>query len=333
MTKAASLENALPVEIQEVIDGFTSLTPTSTDTFDRFAQAVVSYQRERNEVYRRYDGFTYLPVQAFKLADVATFAPSEAERVFVSSGTAGQDRSRHYVRDLRLYNRSLLGAYDSMVGSKFGFELSAPVILGHLPAYADESSLVYMVNHLIEHRGADGSGLFLRDTAVLEAACRSQEAPVLLFGAAFGLLDLLEHHHWKLPPGSVVIETGGMKTHRRHIGRVELHDQISDGFGVDHQRVVSEYGMCELLSQCYTDERGIFRTPAWVRFEVLSPDDGRTPVPEGEPGALALLDLANVHTVSAVLTQDRVSARDGGFIIHGRLSEAELRGCNFLLEQ
>jgi len=39
-----------------------------------------------------------------------------------------------------------------------------------------------------------------------------------------------------------------------------------------------------------------------------------------------------VHTVSAVLTQDRAVSENGGFRVLGRMAEAELRGCNFLLE-
>ncbi|MDZ7694540.1 MAG: hypothetical protein U5K69_26025 [Balneolaceae bacterium] len=39
------------------------------------------------------------------------------------------------------------------------------------------------------------------------------------FGAAFGLLDLVEMESPLLPGNSIVIETGGMKTYRREISQ------------------------------------------------------------------------------------------------------------------
>ncbi|MDE2995561.1 MAG: acyl transferase [Bacteroidota bacterium] len=316
--------------LADIAAGLTDLQPASAE-YDSWADRIEAFQRAHSHVYARYPDYRYLPIEAFKLAAVTSFPSEEAERVFRSSGTSGQQRSTHYVRDLALYERSLLAGYDRFVASRFGFDAVYPTILGHLPAYAEESSLVYMVKTLITRRGDVDSMLFLHDTDVLENAI-SRGRPVLFFGAAFGLLDLLEQQNWTLPPGSVIIETGGMKTHRREIFREELHRRLSHGFSVSGAHVVSEYGMCELLSQSYTAEDGLFRTPPWVRFEIIDPQDGRTPLPEGTPGALALFDMANLHTVSAILTQDLAVAQNGGFDILGRLNEAELRGCNFLVE-
>lgn len=311
------------------------LTPGDDAAFESLASTIMTFQREANPVYRRLEGFTYLPVEAFKMTPIAAFDTARAERVFVSSGTGSQIRSRHYVRKVSLYEHSVLAGYDLAITQRFGWSDRDPVILAHLPAYAEESSLVYMVRTLINQRGAPGSGFFLDDREGLLSAiegARERSQPILLFGAAFGLLDLLEEREWPLPPGSVVIETGGMKTHRREVKRSALHHVLRKGFAVPASHVVSEYGMCELMSQCYTDDKGIFRTPPWMRFKVLDPADGATPLPVGEEGVLALLDLANIYTVSAILTADRAREVDGGFTIHGRLSSSELRGCNFLID-
>ena len=321
----------LPDVIQAVIDGFATLESPDDARFESWSEEVVNYQRVRCNVYSRLDGFFYLPVQAFKMADVASFPPEQAERVFISSGTRNQERSRHFVADESIYERSVLAGFDRFVAKRFGWKPGEVTILGHLPAYAEASSLVAMVRILIGERGSQDSTFFLDDQAALEHSVQ-QGLPVLLFGAAFGLLDLLDVGDWRLPTGSVIMETGGMKTHRREVERTQLHSRLAAGFRVPLERVVSEYGMCELMSQCYSDEQGIFRTPPWMRFEILNPEDGKTPVREGEEGILALFDLANVHTVSAILTEDRATALDGGFLIQGRLSDAELRGCNFLLE-
>lgn len=321
--------------IEDLESAIFSLQDGDQPAFDRLAALVMAYQRENNPVYRRLEGFTYLPVEAFKMAPVGTYDVSTAEKVFVSSGTGSQVRAKHYVRKLSLYERSVLTGYDRAIVHRYGWQTNKPLIMAYLPAYAEHSSLVHMVSTLINQRGATGSAFFLDSNDVFTSGIRQAEQqgmPILLFGAAFGLLDLLEKQTWALPEGSVVVETGGMKTHRREVKRSALHHRLQHGFGVPASHVVSEYGMCELMSQCYTDEKGVFRTPPWMRFEVLDPADGATPMAPGEEGVLALMDLGNMYTVSALLTADRARSVDGGFTIHGRLSSSELRGCNFLIE-
>ncbi len=90
--------------------------------------------------------------------------------------------------------------------------------------------------------------------------------------------------------------------------------------------------MCELLSQCYTDGGEIFHTPPWMRFEILDFDNPDRVLSDGEPGMLAVLYLANMYSVSSILTEDKAVKRADGFEVLGRLKTAELRGCNFLLE-
>ncbi len=298
--------------------------------FDEMAGAVLRFQREQNRVYARY-GHRYLPVEAFKHVPVTTFPPEEAERVFASSGTGSGQQSRHYVRSLRLYERVAAAHFAHVFGrGPFTF-------VAHLPAYAaqgERSSLVYMVETLLRHYGDGAGGFFLKDRIVLERAVahsRRKGTPFVLFGAAFGLLDLIEEATVCLPEGACVIETGGMKTHRREIGRTALHGRLAEGLGVDEAQVYSEYGMCELMSQCYTRGGRIFYPPPWMRFEVVDPERPARAAEEGQPGLLALLDLANLYTASAVLTEDRAIRRGKGFEVLGRRPQAALRGCNFLV--
>ncbi|MEX0599966.1 MAG: hypothetical protein WD205_04935, partial [Rhodothermales bacterium] len=207
-----------------------------------------------------------------------------------------------------------------------------------LPRYAEAgeaSSLLYMVEMLQDRFGADGSGSVLGDVSRLSGLAdrsRREGRPLLVFGAAFGLLDVVERRTFELPETALVIETGGMKTHRREIDRVELHRRLAEGFGLERSAIRSEYGMCELLSQCYTRGDNRFVPPPWMRTWIVDPAAPFEELEEGEVGALAVLDLANVYTASALLTEDRAVRRGKGFEILGRLSGAELRGCNFLLE-
>ena len=69
-------------------------------------------------------------------------------------------------------------------------------------------------------------------------------------------------------------------------------------------QVWSEYGMCELLSQAYAEGGPVYTPPPWMRVQAVDPYDPRQILPDGQPGLLAITDLANIHTVSSILTED-----------------------------
>lgn len=320
--------------LRDVVDGFHQLRPGDRERFAAMEDVVLGFQRKRNPVVAAYGASKYLPVDAFRYAPVCTFPPDDAEAVFLSSGTGSGARSRHYVRDLSIYHRSLETGFKAVFGpGPFTF-------LAHLPQYeslGDESSLVVMARRIAGVFGNATSGLFLDDDDFFRAGIRHAAAsgePLMLLGAAFGLLDLIEAGRAEaLPSGSFVVETGGMKTHRRSIDRDELHERLAEGFGVHMDRVRSEYGMCELLSQCWTREDGLFRAPPWMSVHVVRPESPDEECAEGERGVIAVVDLANVYSASAIVTQDVGVMHADGFRVLGRLSDAELRGCNFLFER
>jgi hypothetical protein len=57
------------------------------------------------------------------------------------------------------------------------------------------------------------------------------------------------------------------------------------------------------------------------------------PLPEGEVGLLRHFDLANLHTVAAVQTDDLGVRRGDGFEVLGRAAGAEPRGCSLAAEE
>ncbi|MCS7081386.1 MAG: acyl transferase [Bacteroidetes bacterium] len=335
-------------ELQEAAERFWARFTDPEADFEGLALEAFRLQAQENPVYRAYLNalgvrpnlitswrqIPPLPVEAFRHAPVCIGPPERAQAVFQSSGTTASGRSRHYVQDLRFYDRSALTHFAQAVGS-------GPLVLAAwLPGYAErpDASLLYMVRRLIEAFGRQGSGFAYpsldRLRGAIEEADRSGSLFVL-FGAAFGLLELLETHGpVPLPPKSLVIETGGMKGRRRELERGELHELLARGFGLARQQVLSEYGMTELLSQAYSRGGEVFYPPSWMRFRVVSPEDPLGPeLPEGEPGALVLVDLANYWSVCAIQTQDLAVRRAEGFEVIGRLEGAPLRGCNLLLER
>ena len=273
-----------------------------------------------------------LPIKAFKDVAVTSHPEADGELVFKSSGTSDQQRSIHRVYDADLYEQSLLK------GFRHFYNLDNAVIWGYTPGYAQNphSSLIYMIQKLIDE---DNSGLsrFLplgepvNPNAIKEV--QRQGKQLILFGAAFGLLDLLEFDDITLPSNSIVIETGGMKTHRREITRSDLHRRLSKGFGLDGSRIHSEYGMAELLSQAYAPGKW-FSTVPWMQVTIRNPKNPTEVLPPYQEGLIGVIDLANVHSCSFLLTADKgVKDKKGRFQVLGRWNPKNLRGCNFLIDE
>jgi hypothetical protein len=135
------------------------------------------------------------------------------------------------------------------------------------------------------------------------------------------------------------METGGFKGRARAVPRTELYGALSEALGIPEGRIVNEYGMTELLSQLYeshlrTGDPASRRhvAPPWLGLQALDPET-LVPREPGEPGLLSFFDLANVASVSAVLTEDvgRIH-EDGTLALEGRSPGAEPRGCSLAME-
>ena len=87
--------------------------------------------------------------------------------------------------------------------------------------------------------------------------------------------------------------------------------------------------MTELSSQAYaTGPNGRHVFPAWCRARILDPETNQEVAP-GETGYLVIHDLANLHSVSAIRTQDfAIRHQDGSFTLIGRDPGALPRGCS-----
>ncbi|HEX2898553.1 MAG TPA: acyl transferase [Bacteroidia bacterium] len=302
--------------------------------FDSFADRLWAYQLQENEVVARYcalledRSMQFLPIRFFKDFDMRSGADWTAQAVFKSSGTTGQTQSRHLVRDLSLYETSVMEAFRQYYGE------GEYAIFALLPNYLErgESSLVYMVQHWILRFGLPGSGFYLYDFDALrqglaDAVKRGQR--ILLIGVSFALLDFAESHALALPSGSIVMETGGMKGRGKELSRSELHDRLRNAFSLSE--IHSEYGMTELLSQAYSTGNQRFFCPPWMRVVITDPYNPTRKLPFGEAGRINVIDLANVHSCAFIATDDcGVKHADGSFEVLGRLENAELRGCNLL---
>jgi hypothetical protein len=190
-----------------------------------------------------------------------------------------------------------------------------------------------MAEKLIAQSGDSQSGTWLHDLDGLAKLLRSSEndgVQTLLLGVPFALLDLAEKHPMPLKH-TVIMETGGMKGRRPEMVREELHRILKQAFSVE--RIHSEYGMTELLSQAWSQGEGHYRCPPWMQVLARDVNDPFARVPEGRTGGIDVIDLCNIASCPFISTQDlgRVHA-DGSFEVLGRFDNSDLRGCNLLVE-
>lgn len=309
--------------------------------FDRVALQLFRLHATKNPVYREFIGhlhiepekvnrpveIPFLPISFFKGHRVG-MSEAPAEAVFQSSGTTDSVRSLHHVKDLSVYDRSLETCFNKFFGNPDEY-----CILALLPSYLEraDSSLVYMSRRLMELSGFQDNGFYLdRLTSLSKILKKNSEKGVktLLIGVTFALLELAEKHPQDLK-NCTILETGGMKGRRREMPREEVHEMLRSAFGLE--KIASEYGMTELLSQAYSMGNGVFHTPPWMRTYVRETTDPLTVNGRGK-GALNVIDLANMHSCPFIATQDLTHIhQDHSFEVLGRMDHAEVRGCNLMV--
>ena len=314
--------------------------------FLSLALKIFRHQAAENPVYRSYlaalsrevstvnslDNIPFLPIRFFKTHRVVSGEAGELGSVFESSATTGLNVSRHYVKDLHLYEESFFRNFEMNYGPARDL-----CIIGLLPSYLERknSSLVYMVDHLIKRSAHTESGFYLNEFGLLTETLQCLEIKkqkTLLIGVSFALLDFAEQYPSPFQH-TIVMETGGMKGRREELIREELHSRLKKAFGLGC--IHSEYGMTELLSQAYSPEDGIFRAPPWMHVMARDEEDPlsiRIPGDRPVSGALNIIDLANIHSCSFIATDDigRVHP-DGRFEVLGRMDGSDLRGCSLMI--
>ena len=300
------------------------------------AKTVFNHQFSVNEPYQRFcqamghppesvttwQQIPAVPNQAFK---IPRHPLSAGSTTFLTSGTTGEQRGAHHFPDTDLYDLAALSHWSTH--------------LPKLPLYfltpsskeVPSSSLFHMFAHLHHSLDQENPTPFLLENNRFKLAPLHQlKNPIILSGTALAFLHLMEGHlPVPLPKGSCLLETGGYKGTSRTLAKPEFYRQLSDFFDVPDSEIHNEYGMTELSSQAYASgAAGNHRLPHWCAFQVICPETEK-PLSIGETGYLQIHDLANLHSVAAIRTQDFATANpDGSFTLLGRDPGALPRGCS-----
>jgi phenylacetate-coenzyme A ligase PaaK-like adenylate-forming protein len=314
------------------------------NNFDDVALALFKFQFLHNPVYRQYLQYLnvnveqvnlirdipFLPISFFKTHKVVCGPKEDFHDFYSSSGTTGAITSRHFVWSEEFYLQHSQRIFEEKYGSLQNFH-----VLALLPAYLERkgSSLVTMADHFIKESASPHSGFYLYDRAALLEKLeelRSSSLKVLLLGVTFALLDFAESMGEFSPMDNLIImETGGMKGRRREMVREEVHKILTAYFKVD--KIHSEYGMTELMSQAYSEGDGKYSLPNTMRVFLRDPNDPLELSPRSQ-GGINVIDLANFHSCAFIETQDlgRLDS-EGNLEVLGRFDNSDVRGCNLMV--
>jgi hypothetical protein len=295
-----------------------------------------------------------VPTEAFRVTRVAVHPAERDEVRFLTSGTTGPP-GVHSLRTTRTYRELALRSGQTALTSAWR---GRAVVVALAPAPGDPvtSSLGFMLRTFMEvfdgralrvdPDGArfDGSssarwlagpgGIDVDGLVRAAGVARRRHEPLLILATSFALvvlLDALGDTRIATPRRTVLMQTGGYKGRTRTVEPAALRAAIARALRLPPAQVVGEYGMTELTSQLYEGEPGVYLPPPWLRVAPVDPVT-LEPVPDGEVGIARIVDLGNVDSAVAIVTQDLVRARAGGIELFGRRPGAEPRGCSLAME-
>ncbi|HSH53177.1 MAG TPA: hypothetical protein VK982_15740, partial [Bacteroidales bacterium] len=116
--------------------------------FNGLALKIFNFQAENNPVYRdylyhlgvnissvdSYKNIPFLPIEFFKSHKVIS-GDQDYKKIFYSSGTTGETRSKHYIKKIQLYENNF-----STIFSRFYGNIKNYCVLALLPTYLENKN-------------------------------------------------------------------------------------------------------------------------------------------------------------------------------------------------
>lgn len=314
----------------------------SEKEFKNLALDIFRFQANNNAIYKKFisllnlnidnvkkiEEIPYLPISFFKTEKV--LVEEAHQKVFKSSGTTGQIRSQHFVKSLQVYKDSFVNGFNHFYDNYKDY-----TFLALLPSYIEQgdSSLTYMIDYFINNTKEKLSSFYLNNHEDLSEKIDELEKKnekYILFGVSYALLDFKDNFPKKIKSG-LIMETGGMKGRRTELTKKDLHSELKLGFGVEE--IHSEYGMTEMLSQAYSNKKGLYKCPPWMKILIRNTTDPFQISSDPTKGLINIIDLANLYSCSFIATDDigRIES-DYNFSVLGRFDTSEIRGCNLMVD-
>jgi phenylacetate-coenzyme A ligase PaaK-like adenylate-forming protein len=296
----------------------------------------------------RLEDIPFLPVRLFKEFDLLSVPREEIFKTMTSSGTSGQQVSRIFLdkATASLQTKVLSRLMTDLLGKK------------RVPMLVFDSPSVLKERMAFSARGAGilGFSMFGLDvTYVLDSEMqiniaalesfleRHSDGPVFLFGFTFmiwqHLVKPLLNSGSRLPlDRGILLHGGGWKNlHDQAVDNVQFRQRLFEVAGLT--RVVNYYGMVEQTGSLYMEcEQGHLHAPVFSDVIVRRVEDFK-PAAFGEEGVIEVLSMLPIsYPGHSLLTEDRGTilgeddcpcGRLGKYFhVHGRMAQAEVRGCS-----
>lgn len=326
---------------EQILDLFNKDTKLS---FNSVALKLFAHQSTHNPIYNEYlklincdpnqisafENIPLLPIQFFKRYDIKT-GVWNAEKIYLSSGTSQtSSRSKAHIKNASWYNN-----ISSSIFKTSGFTFKQKKVLALLPSYLENgsSSLVDMVHNFAQQSETPGKVFYLYDHEELYnrmlALLENTEDDLYVFGVTYALLDFVKKFSFQSDRITFFF-TGGMKNRGEELSYNEVENFINASFPLS--QICAEYGMTELCSQAYSKSTDNYKMPATMRVVAKQLDDPLSNSHKEKTSLLGIIDLANVHSLAFILTEDLgiVNRKENTFHVIGRTQNSDLRGCNLL---
>jgi len=285
-----------------------------------------------------------LPVGVFKSHDLRSIPEDEVFRVLTSSGTTGQRVSRIFIdrEAAALQTRALAAAMARVLGPQ-----RLPMLIVDAPATvkrtaslnARTAGVLGMMTFGRTHCFALDDSLMPDRASIARFLERFGGAPFLMFGFTFmvwaRLFEPLRQSGLDMSNG-ILIHSGGWKgLQDRQVDNSAFKESLKAAFGLT--RIHNFYGMVEQIGSVFLeDEDGFLHAPDFAEIIVRDPVTW-APAAPGQIGVIQVLStLPRSYPGHSVLTEDLGSWypedasgawRGKRLRVHGRVPQAELRGC------
>lgn len=305
------------------------------------------------DVPHAVDEFPFLPVRLFKDYELKNVSDEEVMKTMTSSGTTGQKVSKIYLdRSTSAHQTKVLAKICSeFLGSK------------RRPMLIIDSKSVLKDRNMFSARGAGilgfsmiGRGavyaldenMQLDVPAVLAFLEKYSGEPILLFGFTFMIWEHfykeLERLDMHLPlDGAVLIHGGGWKKLLAEaVDNETFKKSLQSRCG--NITVLNYYGMVEQTGSIFMEcEHGRLHASNYSDIIIRNPNDFSV-CKKGEKGLVQLVSLLpESYPGHSILTEDigELTGEDDcpcgrhgkTFVIHGRIKNAEIRGCSDTYER